>query len=423
MKLLRITVCLAALSSSAVASIPVGRGEIALDAEAMVTYDSNVQGRQKSDDDVYGTFAPRISYTRRAGIIGADLSARLTSERYVDNKQFNADNVSANASLSLSEKSFQNISGSATASYVESYQIDQDINARIKTHAANFNGQFGYTTSPRTHFDAKANYSNTERAGTAASDQEFFDSGLDFGFSDFLDGTALHLTYDYTRATSSGNNARGAKIDQDAHLFSVGLSRPIYHDVTGRVNYGYRILNRSAAETATGATRETGSVFSATLEGPFLPPSRFPKIKSHLSLSYENATTPGVNDTGGSKQLTGDLGLTWSARETTSVSITASRSQRLSSNDLTAVTTATQLGIEQKLGYSLTGTVNAGYTWNTYRTIARSDEFLTAQGSLSYVLARDWSSSISYQYQKSTSDFTVATYERHVASLSLNYHY
>src|ERR1043166_3950067 len=63
MKLLRITVCLAALSSSAVASIPVGRGEIALDAEAMVTYDSNVQGRQKSDDDVYGTFAPRISYT------------------------------------------------------------------------------------------------------------------------------------------------------------------------------------------------------------------------------------------------------------------------------------------------------------------------------------------------------------------------
>lgn len=423
MKLLKLTVCLAALSSSAIASIPLGRGEISLDAEASVTYDSNLLGRQSSDDDVYGTFAPRISYSRRAGIIGADVSARIAAERYVDHKQYNSDNVSANASLTLSEKSFQNISGSLTASYIESYQIDQDINTRIKTHATSFDGQLGYTTSPRTHLDTKASYSNTQRAGNAASDQEFFDGGLDFAFSGFLDDTGLHLSYDYTRATSSGNNARGAEIDQNAHLFSVGVSRPLYHDVTGRINYGYRILNRSAAETPTGDQRQTGTVFSASLQGPFLPAARFPKLKSHLSISYENAKTPGVNDQGASKQVTGDLGLTWEARETTSVSINASRSQRLASNDLTAVTTTAQLGLQQKLGYSLSGSLNAGYTWNSYQTVARSDEVFSVDGSLNYTFAQNWSASGSYRYQNSTSGFTVADYERHVATLSVSYHY
>src|SRR6266700_3839448 len=75
MKLLRLTTGLSGLisvslfSSSAMASISVGRGEISLDASVIGTYDSNLSGRNGSADDTYGTFAPRISYTRRAGII------------------------------------------------------------------------------------------------------------------------------------------------------------------------------------------------------------------------------------------------------------------------------------------------------------------------------------------------------------------
>src|SRR5438270_13880450 len=135
MKLLRITVCLSVCASVARATIPVGRGEVSLEAEATATYDSNLNGRNGSQEDYYGTLSPRVRYTRRAGRIGADLGAGVSFERYQDNPQFNSDNVSADASLSLSEKSFQNISGSVNANYTEGYQVDQDINARIKTHA------------------------------------------------------------------------------------------------------------------------------------------------------------------------------------------------------------------------------------------------------------------------------------------------
>lgn len=425
MKLLRITLGFSALASSAWAGIPAGRGEISLDASTSVTYDSNLSGRTNSQDDVYGTFAPRASYARRAGQIGADLSVGISSHRYVDNKRYNSDDLSASAALRLSEKSFQNMTGSVSASYTEGYQINQDIVARIKTHATMFDGKFGLTTSPRTRFDANASYLNTQRSTLAASDQKMFNGGLSFAFSDFLDGTGLHLSYAYTRAESSGNNLRGAAIDQNSHLYSLGLSRPLWRDVTGQVNYGYRILNRSAAETAAGVTRQTGTVFSASLRGPFLPTSMFPKIKSHLSISYSSATSPGVNDSSASKYVTGDIGLTWAARETTSVTLSASRSQNLASNDLTVIKTDARLSIEQKLGYNLSGTAGAGYTWNTYRTIARSDEMFTANGSLNYTFGAhsSWTTSASYRYQSTTSDLAIATYKRHLAILSVGYHY
>ncbi len=165
MKMLRFSVCFSALATSALASIPAGRGEISLEAEVMGTYDSNVQGRHHSQEDYYATFAPRVTYSRRAGQIGADLGVGISSERYGDSKQYNSDNVTANADLILSEKSFQNVSGSLTGSYIESYNVDQDLNTRIKAHATTVNTDVGITTGARTHLDAKASYTNTERAG------------------------------------------------------------------------------------------------------------------------------------------------------------------------------------------------------------------------------------------------------------------
>jgi hypothetical protein len=130
-----------------------------------------------------------------------------------------------------------------------------------------------------------------------------------------------------------------------------------------------------------------------------------------------------VNDTSADKTLTGDLGLTWTARETTDISITASRSQRLSSNDLTVVATTAKLGVEQKLRYNLSATADANYTWSTYRTIARSDEIFMTEGALHYTFGHGWNASGSYSYQTSRSDTTVAQYVRHVATVSVGYTY
>lgn len=399
-------------------SIPVGRGEISLAASASATYDSNVSGRRNAGDDYYGTFAPRISYIRRAGKIEADADASISVQRYVDHKEFNSENVSANASLKLSQKSFQNISGSLNVSYVESYAADIDVNTRIKSAGTTVSAQGGLVTGPRTSFSFNGSYSNFNRVG--ASDQKSVGGGGSFSYKGFLDDTTLSLIYGYTQALSSGDNFLGADLDQTSHSFSVALSRALYRDVTGQLSYGYRILNRSAAETATRQTSQKGSFITATIEGPFLPRRVFPKIKSHASISYQDAQTPGVNDTG-NKQISGDLGLTWDARPSTTVAVNTTRSQRLSTSDLTVVSSGVNAHINQQLRHNLSGSIGAAYNWESYRGIARKDEILALDGSLNYSFARSWTSSASYIYTANSSTALISDFTRHVVAINVGY--
>ena len=423
MKMLRFIVGLSILPvlwASSLHAIPVGRGEVTLSANASATYDSNLEGRSNGTEDYFGTFAPRVSYVRRAGRIEANADVGVSIVRYLDNTEYDAENVSGNVSIQLSQKSFQNITASLNAGYVESYDMDPDVNARIKSTSTTFSGQLGLVTGPRTSFDFNGSYSNSKNDTTLASDQEILTGGGEFSYRDFLEGTTLILSYNYTSARSSGDNILGADLDQTSHHYSLGLSRPLYREVTGRINYGYRALDRSAAETTAGVTEDGGTVLSASIDGPFLPPRLFPKIKSHFSIAYSDATSPGINDPG-SKQLTGDLSLSWEARETTTVSIGVDRTQRLAVTDVGVVTTTAYATLTQKLRYNLSGSAGANYSWNTYRSIGRSDKTFSGDVGLNYDFARSWTATSSYRYQSTASDLPFADYVRHLAILSLGY--
>jgi len=403
---------------SANASIPVGRGEITLGASASGTYDSNIRGRNGSSDDYYGTFAPRISYLRHAGKIEADASVSVSVLRYQDNTQFNSENVSGDVSLRIAQKS--NLSGSLTAAYNEGYVVDIDVNDRIKSASTTVSADGGLTTGPRTSLSFGGSYAKSDRVG--ASDQETFTGEAGFNYHGFLDDTTLSLSYSYTVATSSGQNLVGADLDQRSHSFSVSLSRALYRDVKGQLTYGYRMLDRSAAETASGQTQQNGGFVTASIDGPFLPRRMFPKIKSHASISYQDAQTPGVRDDG-SKQVSGDIGLTWDARTNTSVSLNGGRSQRLSSTDLTVVSSNVRASVNQKIRHNLSGSVGAGYNSETYRGISRKDEVMSYDGSLSYSFARSWNSSVSYTYTSSSSNVATSDFMRHLATLTVAYTY
>lgn len=425
MKTLRSIAGLFILSSSIIgarATIPVGRGEISLSANVSATYDSNLEARRNSPDDFYGTFAPRVSYTRKAGKIEATAEAGISFLRYLDHPEYDTDNTTASVGIQLSEASFQNISGSLNASYTESFDVNPDLNARIKSKTTTFAGAVGLVTGTRTSVNFNGSYSNSENDGVLASDQRMLMGGANFNYQDFLDNTTLILSYEYTSTDTSGDNMLGTDLDQTSHHYSVGLSRPLYREVTGQINYGYRTLNRSAAETATGVTEDGGTVLSASIDGPFLPPRLFPKIKSHFSIAYQDATSPGINDPG-SKQITGDLSLTWAAREGTTVTIGIDRSQRLAVSDVGVVTTSARASVSQQLRYNLSGSFGANYIWNTYRGIGRSDEILSIDGGLNYEFARSWNASASYTYQSTTSDLRFAEYVRHLAILSLGYRF
>jgi hypothetical protein len=418
MKLLPSASLIVLSASTAMASIPFGRGELVVSASVMGTYDSNLTGRRGAQDDYFGTFAPRVSYLRRAGKIEADAAVSVSVERYLDHTEFDSENLNATVSLHLSPTSFPNTTGLVSAAYTESYDVDVDVNERIKTATTTFSAETGLRTGPRTSVSFQAGYSNLSRVG--ASDQEMFNGGATFNYHEFLEDNTLSFIYGYTQAESSGENLRGVGLDQKSHSFSASLSRPLYRDVTGRIGYGYRILDRSQAETLVGVSRQTGTFFNAGIDGPFLPERLFPKIKSRMAISYEDARTPGVNDVGG-KQIAGDLNLSWQARETTLVSVGATRAQRLSSTDLTVVSTGTRISVDQQLRINLSGNVGASYNWESYRGVVREDRILSFNTGLNYTFAHSWASSATYRYNSNSSNAFVSDFVRHQVTLSLAY--
>jgi hypothetical protein len=417
MKTLKLALGLSVLAGSARADLPVGRGDVTLNLTTAATYDSNVFGTPNAQGDYYGTLTPQAVYVRQAGEIEARANVAVAFERYLDQTQLDAANLDADASLRVSPDPTRNFSGSLEAAYVETSDVNTDVDARIKAKTATFTGTSAWIAGPRTDFSFDASYSDIAR--DIASDQQLLGSELIFDYKDFLGGDTLRLTGDYDEARSSGRNLLGADLDQNSYSLAAGLGRAFYHDVIQAwVSCGYRVLERSQAETSAGVTRQGGPIFLASLTGPFLPRKYFPKVKSRLELSYEDATTPGVDDPG-EKELTGALHLDWQARDTTAASFSATRSQRLSADDLTVVTSALQLGVQQTLRYNLTGNLSAGYNWDTFHGIGRSDQTVLFSAGLNYVFARNWNAQALCQLGSADSNVPQANYTRDIVTLSV----
>lgn len=421
MKTLKIALGMSALTSSAVAGIPLARGEINATASAAATYDSNVFGTRDATEDFYGTLSPRLLYSRRAGQIEAVASVGIAVVRYADQTQLNSDNVDAVATLRTATTDARNLSGSVSTAYRETSDVNPDINARVKSKIYSFNGDATLITGPRTEVGLTADYTDSWR--DVASDQQLLATVLRYGYKGFLVDNNLNLigTYDETR--SSGRNFRSAPLDQTSYSLSAGLGRAFFRDlIQGRISYGYRVLHRSRGETSAGAASQSGPVLNASLDGPFLPARYFPKIKSKFVVAYEESSTPGVNDTG-NKTLTGLLNLAWQARETTTVSFSATRSQRLSIDDLSVVSSSLLLSLEQVIRYNLKGLISAGYNWETYLGVDRSDETIVLDGRLDYAFARNWKATASYRFSSASSTQRRSVYDRHIATLSVGYQF
>lgn len=399
-------------------AIPVGRGEVSVALSGTGTYDSNLAGSRASSEDYYGTVTPQVGYVRRAGNLEAEASASLAFIRFVEQKQYDTENARIAATLRLSAATFQKLSAAAHGSYSETSDVNADVNARLKSATTSFTGESTWLVGPRMDFGLTGGYTDSIRTG--ASDARSLNLGTTYGYRDFFYDNTLNATYNFQSSQSSGENARSAKLDQTSHLFSLGLGRPLYRDVTGRISAGYRMVERSAAETLIGQTEQSGIVLNASIDGPFLPRKYFPKVSSRAHLSYEEAATPGINDTG-TKQLGADISIIWEAGPKSSVSLLASRSQRLSVTDFTVLSTGVRAVITQKLRYNLNGSLAAAHNWESFRGIAREDRRRTIQGDLNYRFATRWHAAASYQFESILSSIRRSSYDRHLATLTLGW--
>ena len=421
MKRIIISAGLTALAVVSRAEVSLGRGELSATVAGLATYDSNVFGTHDATGDFSGTLTPRISYVRKAGQIEADANASVSFVRFLEQTQLNADNVDADAALRLPKSDVRNFDGLLSAAYVENSDVNADLNTRVTTRTTTVIGQADLLPAPRHSVAVNGNYTDT-RYSVGSTQQNLTTNGT-YNYSDFFYGNSLRLAGNYEQLRTSGDNSLGVPLDQNSYTLSAGLVHPFANNtVHAGFSYGYRVLNRTAAETSTGVERQAGSVITATLDGPFLPEKYFPKITSQLALSYQDTATPGINDPG-TKEFTGSLTLAWQARESTRVSFTAHRDQRLSVNDLTVVSTNVQLGVEQTLRYNLTASLTAGYDWSTYRTINRQDETASLNATLRYHFAGAWDATLTDVLNSTSSNVVQSSFDRNVASVGVTYRF
>lgn len=421
--------CAAALlPSSARAFTEFARGAVTLETEARLTYDSYFIGATKlGDDDYYATLTPQLKYARKAGLAEINAFAGLSLNRYDTYKQFNSEEFSAGFRSQLPVGAGSRISGDVNIGYNESTVIDYTVLDRIPTKSLFGSLNLRYQTGLKTSLADSLTYSDTSRHG-AYSDQEAFGNNLSFTYGDFLEGTALSISHGYARTTSSGENALGAKLDQTSNSLSATLTRPIVGKLMGDATYGYRILHRSALENVVGQSRSSGSFFNVSLRGPFLSPIRFPKLESSASIAYEESRSPGINDLG-QKTLTGDVRLSWDARERTRLSIRGSRTVDLAATDLSVENTDVAFTVSESIGLATHLDGQIGYTWRSFRGVSRDDHTLTASLTGRYSISRFWSAGAGYTYQKNDTSsnspqailalyrLRAADYERHVVSV------
>jgi outer membrane protein assembly factor BamA len=407
----------------------IARGALLLQTTGSVTYDSYFLGSLDNDPDVIYTVFPSLRYSRKAGRASIATSAGIAFNRYDKNTDVDSDDLRADITIGFPTAPGSRLDGNFNASYNEATTVDYFLNDRVATKTFAGALAFNYQLATRVNISEALRYSSTERK--SYSDQDMLGNTLEVRYSDFLRGTDLVVTHGYTYTKSSGDNFDNVALDQYANDISLGLSRPVYGKVVGTLSYGYTLLHRSSEESVYGDTSSSSSYVSLSLDGPFLPARRFPKLTSSASLSYRQPAMAGVNDSGG-KFLSGNMRLAWAARERTNLHIDANRSLNLTANDYSIESTRVSGGFDERIGRSTTLSGSAGYNWTDTRGTDRSDSRLDAGLSLSRSFNKYFSASLGYTYEQNDTTstetdeptpqfgrFAPRDYDRHTATASV----
>lgn len=394
------------------------RGQLDLSTTARAAYDSRVFGGVNAADDYIFTLDPRLLYRRAAGQIKLEADAGLRINRYADFTEMNSEDLVTRLHLSLPAESAAVSSGSFESLYDEHTDVNYDVNQRIREKS--FTNRLNATVplSLKTGLTLGGSFRRDQR--NHFSDRDTWDGTAGFRYQDFLGNSALDLRYRHLEVETSGGNTWGIPINQDSDSFSATLSRPIYHEVRGSLTYGYRMLQRSRAELATGSDHSSGSIFAVTIDGPFLPESMFPKVETSLTLGYQKTETPGINDSGGTRMF-GTAHVGWRARERTRLFLDARRSQELSANDTTVEVTGFRLGVTESVGNFTELTASGGYEQRDFQTFGRTDDVYVFQAGANYRITRAWSAGANYNLRAANSNARAADYARHIVAVSANY--
>jgi hypothetical protein len=376
------------------------RGSLLLETTATATYDSYFLGSpDPSAGDYYLSLHPNLKYDRKAGLGEISGYAGVDILRYDRNTNYNAENVSAAITAKLPDTGSR-LSGEVGLSYIESENVDFDVLDRVKMKVTNVTANFNYALGTKMTVSDAFTFTHLDREDF--SDQTMFHNDVSYRYFNFLEDTTLRLTETFDRTTSDGFNGRDTDLDQTSNAFSVGLTRHIIGPVDGEAVYGYRFLDRNPNETSDGQRHFNGSFFTFNLHGPFLPPRYFPKMESSASVTYQQSQNPGINDMG-DRTVTGEIRVSWQARQQTKLSLILNRSVELTATDLSVDTTNLMFSVSENVGYDTSIGANISYIWRTYPNTDREDDTFQGNINVTHHFNKYWSVGASYQYQDNTS--------------------
>ena len=400
------------------AEIPVGNGAFQLDTSLMGVYDSNLRDSASEISDYYLSFDPTLRYRRLGSRFNTEAQVGLRARRYMDHPIYNSNDADASFNWGMQRVDGHTTAAALSLHYTEYTEAVLDVNERVRTKAFNASTSGEVLVADRNLLSAGISYRDNQH--DIGSDQKSSSARMGYSFIGFTDGTALNFNYLHQQNKSTENTVDMVMLDQKAETVSVGVTHPIYDQLTSSLTYGYRWLDRGAQEARLGLINRQGTFYAISFDGPFLPRKYFPKTTASFRISYEQAEAPGLNDPS-NKRLVGQMNISWAVRETTTLAAFASRSQDLTINDNTVVNEVVGVSLRQAVGSFIETNFSLRYTYANFVNLVRSDDRYEARAGATYKINRAWSSGATYSFLKSESNVVVANFRRHLVTATLTY--
>lgn len=409
---------LAASCLPAIAEWSVGRGAITLETNLTGVYDSNTNASVNNISDYHLSLEPTLRYRRVNARVNTNASASVNFRRYRDEPGANSNDADLRLNWTLDRTEGATTGAELDLAYFEDSDADLEVNRRVRSRnlVASLSGEV--LIARRSLIDAGFTHRDSKR--DFASDQRSTNARLGYRYLSFTEGTSLHVGYTHHRSRSTDHFSDDTRLDQTSKSLAATFSRTLYADLDGSVTAGYRWLERGSDETALGLDNHQGAFIGLNLTGAFLPRRHFPKTTGTFHIGYEQAETPGLNDNS-SERLVGQINLTWQARERTTVSFEARRSQDLSIDDRTIVSTGASLGLTQEIGHFTTADLHLGFTRAEFADALRTDDRINFNAGVTRRINRTWSTRLGYDFLDSNSTAVVANYRRHLVMLTLTH--
>lgn len=338
-------------------------GALRATAAAGLTWDSSPSGVfQERDGDYRATFSPSLSFTRDRGFVDLNVRTGASVVRFLDLEGFDRINYDASVNLTARPSPDSPLSGSFSATFSDSEDVDDSLGARVEGRSWRFNAAGAYRYSPKTSFTASVSTSIEER-------EEFTDSG-DYRFSG-------GISYRIRPTVSLTGNYRISFLNSDGRVTDPDFPEPV----------------------GTEDFSDTSHAFSLGVSMPVTA-----KISGNASIGYQFSDF--------SDGLFASAGLSYAFRPRTSFNLNLSRDVSSSARSSGTTRTSISVGATQAVGERLSFNASAGYTESEFDTLDFASEFFNFSLRGSFIIRRNWDASLAYTFRDRSSDFDTRESQR-----------